>query len=340
MRTLAIDDPAWREFAESRSDATIFHHPAWAGLLAECYGYRALVITDERGGAITSGLPALVVRLPFGARRWVSLPFTDHCPPLDGDGSVLWSGLEDLARARSFDVFELRAPNTNHSEAREFSDTRTPPFVRHDLATAEDSRVLWKRLRRNHRRSVEDAVEAGVRVETGTDAADMDSFYRIHLQTRRRLGVPVQPRRFFRLFHERIVRTGLGFVLTAKLGDAPVAAAVVCAWNGTLVVKYSGRADGFEKVDAIHLLFWTAIRWASENGCHTFDLGRTDVAQARLRSFKAGWGTREEPLSYSYIGATPRASSHRVERAMANVIQRSSPWVCRALGEALYKYAA
>ena len=331
MNILAIDDPRWHEFVESRGDAAIFHHPAWARLLAECYGYRALVIVDEHAGAITSGLPALDVRLPFGARRWVSLPFTDHCPPLDGDGTALWSALGELARARSFDVFELRAQISAEAE---------PAFVRHDLATSEDSRVLWKKLRRNHRRSVEDAVEAGVCVTTGTDAAEMDAFYRIHVQTRRRLGVPVQPLRFFRLFQERIVRAGLGFVLTARLGDDAVAAAVVCAWNGTLVVKYSGRADGFEKLDAIHLLFWSAIRWATENGCHTFDLGRTDVAQTRLRSFKAGWGTREQPLAYSYIGATPRASSHRVERAMASVIQRSSPWVCRALGEVLYKYAA
>lgn len=332
MKILAIDDARWREFVDGRPDATIFHHPAWASLLARCYGYRALVIADERGGAITSGLPALVVRLPFGARRWISLPFTDHCPPLDGDGSALWAGLDELARARSFDAFELRAPRSD--------DMDTAPFVRHDLATTDDSRLLWKRLRRNHRRNVEDAVEAGVRVATATDAADMETFYRIHLQTRRRLGVPVQPLRFFRLFHERIVRAGLGFVLTAKVGDAPVAAAVVCAWNGTLVVKYSGRADGFEKIDAMHLLFWSAIRWASENGCHTLDLGRTDVAQTSLRGFKAGWGTREEPLSYSYLGATPRASTHRVERTMARVIKRSSPWVCRAIGEVLYKYAA
>ena len=332
MRTLAIEDRSWREFVESRPGATIFHHPAWARLLSECYGYRALVLAEDQGGAIVSGIPALVVGMPFAARRWVSLPFTDHCPPLDGDCVDLPGALNELARASAFDMLELRASPSGAEGV--------PAFVRHELAVTGDTRAHWKQLRRNHRRSIEDAAEAGVRVERGTDAADMETFYRIHVQTRRRLGVPVQPRRFFRLFHERIVRAGLGFVLTAYLGDAAVASAVCCAWNGTLVVKYSGRADGFEKVDAIHQLFWSAIRWASENGCHTVDLGRTNVEQARLRSFKVGWGTREEPLSYSYFGRTPRPSSHRVERAMSSVIQRSSPWVCRALGEVFYKYAA
>jgi lipid II:glycine glycyltransferase (peptidoglycan interpeptide bridge formation enzyme) len=128
--------------------------------------------------------------------------------------------------------------------------------------------------------------------------------------------------------------------MSAYLGDVAVASAVFCAWNGTLVCKYSGRADGFERLDAIHLLFWSGIRWAAENGYHSFDLGRSDAGQSRLRSFKAGWGTREEPLAYTYIGRAPRVSSHRVERAMAQVIQRSSPWVCRAIGEVFYKYAA
>jgi len=327
----AVGDPAWGDFVSARADATIFHHPAWAQLLSECYGYRAFVIADEHAGAIVAGVPVLDVAMPFGARRWVALPFTDTCAPLDDRGRI-WPALDTAARASGVGAFEVRSARPDGADGG--------GFVRHSLPITADTRALWKALRRNHRRSVDDAVEAGVRVVRGTGAADMDAFYRIHVQTRRRLGVPVQPRRFFALFQERIVEAGLGFVLTAQVGDRAVAAAVCCAWNGTLVVKYSGRADGSEKLDAIHLLFWSAIRWASESGLHTFDLGRTDVGQTHLRSFKAGWGTREEPLPYSYIGRTPRASSHRVERALGRVIRRSSPWVCRALGEMLYRYAA
>ncbi|HEY9325312.1 MAG TPA: hypothetical protein VIS26_01965, partial [Candidatus Limnocylindria bacterium] len=64
------------------------------------------------------------------------------------------------------------------------------------------------------------------------------------------------------------------------------------------------------------------------------------VEQTHLRSFKVGWGTREEPLPYSWIGRAPSASSHRLERAIGPVIRNSSPWVCRAIGEVFYKYAA
>ncbi len=335
MRLLELEDRRWADFVEGRPDATIFHHPAWARLLADCYGYRAMAIAHEDGGEITSGVPVMDVSLPF-RRRWVALPFTDYCPPLvERGGDAFVAGLQELARSSSLDLLEVRAPLGSGPAVQ-----TGIPFVRHELPLVADSRVLWKQLRRNHRRNVVDAEEAGVRIQRGDSADDLDVFYRLHLQTRRRLGVPIQPRRFFRLLHERIIRPGLGFVLTAYRDDRPAAAAVFAAWNGTLICKYSARADGFVKSDAIHLIFWSAIRWASENGFRAFDLGRSNVEQTQLRSFKTGWSAREEALPYSWIARAPIAApSRRLNDAMGVVIRNSAPWLCRAMGELLYKYA-
>jgi hypothetical protein len=71
------------------------------------------------------------------------------------------------------------------------------------------------------------------------------------------------------------------------------------------------------------------------------DWGRTDFANAGLREFKSGWGAREELLSYSVIAdQPPLPASGRIGQAMAPVIRRSPRWVCRALGEVLYRFAA
>jgi hypothetical protein len=334
MNVLELGDERWRDFVSSRADATIFHHPAWAQLLADCYGYPAkvLALTDD-GRGVLAGLPVIDVTLPFGRRRWMSLPFTDHCPPLNS-GHDLVPGLRDVARSFKVDSVQIRAPLP--ADAGVQADAT---FVRHDLSLGPDVAATWKKLRRNHRRSIADAEEAGTRIVQGNTSEDLDVFYRIHLQTRRRLGVPVQPRRFFRLFLERIIRPGLGFILTAYLGDRPAAAAVFCAWNGTLMCKYSGRADGFTRLDAIHLLFWHAIRSGSTES-HTFDLGRSGIEQAQLRSFKVGWGAQESPLSYSWIARSPiRPSSHRAQDALGVIIRNSKPWLCRATGELLYRYA-
>src|SRR5207253_6183781 len=125
---------------------------------------------------------------------------------------------------------------------------------------------IWDRLARNHRRNVRLAERAGVRIVRGVSASDIETFYSLHLRTRRRLGVPVQPRRFFRLLLDTVIGQGLGFVLTAYSGAHPVASAVFGSWNGTLIYKYSARDERFAKRDANYLLLWSAIRWASENG--------------------------------------------------------------------------
>ncbi len=55
----AIDDPRWLEFVESHPDATPFHLPAWAALIAECYRFEAFVLAmrDTDGGEILAGAP-------------------------------------------------------------------------------------------------------------------------------------------------------------------------------------------------------------------------------------------------------------------------------------------
>jgi CelD/BcsL family acetyltransferase involved in cellulose biosynthesis len=280
-------------------------------------------------------MPVIDVSRPLGGRRWVSLPFTDRCPPLAGaNADDLVAGLGVLARSQKLDLLEVRG-----ALAEQATVQRDLPFVHHQVAVAGE-RQNWDRLAKNHRRNVRIAERADVRIVRGVSVADVETFYRLHLRTRRRLGVPVQPRRFFRLLLETVIGQGLGFVLTAYSGELPVASAVFGAWNGTLIYKYSARDERFAKLDANYLLLWSGIRWATENGYHTFDLGRSNVDQEFLRTFKDGWGAREEPLAYSRISRSPaRTHSPRLETAMSVVIRNSAPWVCRTVGELFYRYA-
>ena len=338
MKTLSLEDPRWLGFVESRPEATLFHHPAWARLLADCYGYRAMAIAlTQSDGTVMAGLPVLDVSRPLGRRRWVSLPFTDRCAPLAAASTdEVATALVSLARSQRLDALEVRAPLAQRADVQ-----HTTEFVRHELALSSDTKSTWERLFKNHRRNVRIAERSGVRIVAGDPARELEVFYRLHLRTRRRLGVPTQPRRFFDLLLERLLRPGLGFVLSAYAGDTPIAAAIFGCWNGTAIYKYSARDERFAKLDANYLLLWTAIQTASERGCHTFDLGRSDQDQVDLRGFKDGWGAREEPLTYSFIATAPvTLSSGAANRALSVVIRNSAPWVCRAVGELFYKYAA
>ncbi len=337
---LRTTNARWIDFVTEHVYATAFHHPAWANLLSECYGYSVFVLTlSDDAGQVVAGLPIVEVRGLLGRRRWISLPFTDYCPPLLGDGEnsrdltdVLVQQIDDhIVRLEVRSALVERPKVHFHSHA-----------VRHTLVLASDPDVVFRKFKKTRvQQSILKSQNDGVVVRRGETLADMRLFYALQLQTRWRLGVPVQPWRFFQLLWQRFLEEELGFLLLAYYNDVPVAASVFLAWNGTIIHKYSASNPEYWRLRPNNLILWTAIQWGCENGYHTFDFGRTDQENEGLRAFKSGWGTKEEPLIYSLIAdQSPNPPLGRLKKAMTAVIQGSPVWVCRMIGEVFYKYAA
>jgi CelD/BcsL family acetyltransferase involved in cellulose biosynthesis len=336
---LDVEDPRWCRFVADHPDAGPFHHPAWTRLLAACYGYPsfALAVADDTS-ALSAGMPAIEVRAPLGGRRLVSLPFTDHCPPL----AVSDSSRDQLAAALDAARRDGRIPDLEVRAELPGGQASTDAVI-HRLQLQADSSAVFRSFARSQvQRNVRRAERDGVRVRRARATSDLtEVFYGLHLRTRRRLGVPVQPRRFFARLWRDMIDADLGYVLLAELGGVPVAGAVFLTYNRTVVYKYGASDSSFWRVRPNHLLFWEAIRSACEAGYETFDFGRSDMGDTGLRSFKDGWGTREEPLVYATLADRPAGhAAGRLSAAARPVIRRSPLWVCRLLGEALYRYAA
>ena len=333
-----IGDDEWWRFVRTRSEATPFHHPAWSRLIAECYRYPAFAIAvRDPEGAIIGGLPVVEVRHRPARPRWVCLPFSDHCGVLGLDATAgLPQALDRLRAGHGVRRLEIRGaldgPNVVDSGARS-----------HVLRLTPDQDEVFARLHKNQvQRNIKRAQREGVTVRITTAERDLvDVFFGLHLRTRRRLGVPVQPRRYFRLLWRRVVSQGLGLVLVASLDDVPVAAAVFLTFNGTMVYKYGASDAAAWAARPNHLLFWDAIRWACDHGYDRFDFGRTDAGDESLRLFKSRWGTVERPLLHTVLGAPPGvAATGTVPPRVRSVISRSPLIVNRALGNLLYRRAA
>jgi hypothetical protein len=297
------------------SETLPFHLPAWSQLLAECYGFRPFVC---------GGLPVLEI----SRRRWSALPFTDLCPPL-GDPAETVRALEE-ARGRA--RVEVRAPLPGVPGAA--------VGWRHVLALHDDveSGFHHSQVRRNIKR----AEREGVSVRVATREADItDTYYALHVRTRRRLGAPVQRRRYFALLWRHMLAAGHGYALIAEHEGRPAAAAIFLTADRTTVYKYGASDERLWSVRPNHLIFRDAIRCALAWGHTTFDFGRTDFDDLGLREFKLGWGAAEEELVYSSLGGAP-ATAPRGARAAAlarRTLQTAPPWVCRAAG-LLYGHVA
>lgn len=338
LHFLHLNDERWANYLAADPRATIFHHPSWSQLLADTYGYEPFVLAAcNARGEILAGVPLMKVRSFFNKERWVSLPFTDHCAPLFSAYAALQSLTDYLvaqAEADRVSRIELRFDYPTLPATHRYSD-----YVLHRLALAPDEAEVSRHIKRKHFRQVRVAEERGVEIKKGTDAGFIEAFYHLHLLTRRRLGVPVQPRNFFELLVPHITQQGLGFVLLAYKEQECVAGAVFLNWNGTLTYKYSASIEKARQLLAMDLLLWSAIRWGCRNGYECMDLGRTDYEDEGLRYFKRRWGAEEIPLDYVTIADhVEKPAAGQWARRMRPIIQKSPTWVCRAVGELLYGY--
>ncbi len=177
-----------------------------------------------------------------------------------------------------------------------------------------------------------------MRLELRTDVAALDAFYALHVRTRRRLGVPTQPKGFVRDLGA-LMAGGLGFVALATLGDRHVAAAVFLRAGRTLTYKWGASDERFLNARPNNLLFARVIGWACDEGLLALDLGRTDIGHEGLAAFKRGWGADERPLEYTFAGAPPPSGESRLGRAAGELIRRSPEAVGRAAGELLYRHS-
>lgn len=331
-------DERWLALVKQSGKANIFHHPAWLGLLADCYNYVPFIVIGlDADKELCSGLPMAQVNSLLTGQRLVSLPFTDHCVPIYRDDRALdelTSNLLLLYREKRVPVMEIRAQLPSHPSFIRYSD-----HVLHTLDLDRDVDSVFRQLHNMHKRNIKKATKEGVQVISGTTADDLEDFYKLHLQTRRRQGVPVQPRKFFDLLLENIIGKGLGFILLAYADDEFVAGGVFLHWQDTLTYKYGASADVGRNLRANNLIMWTAIRWGCENGYRVFDMGKTDLENSGLREFKTRWGANEEPLVYSLLSERqPRETESNLQVFMQSIIRNSPTWVCRATGELLYRH--
>jgi CelD/BcsL family acetyltransferase involved in cellulose biosynthesis len=331
---MPVRGPRWSSFVARHPAALPFHHPSWTETIADCYGFRGFALTVVDGtGEIVAGVPVIEVPHRRAPLRWVSLPFTDRVPVLTADGRVPTDLLDEARRAFRVGRLEVRAEVPGAEPAGTF-------LTHHLRLDRPEAEILAACHANQVRRNIRKARRAGVTVRHGTTEADLTGvFYRLHARTRRRLGVPVQPLRYFRTLWRHVLEPGLGTVLIADLGGAPVAAAVFLAAGPTCVYKYGASDERRWPARPNHLLFWEAICWAAGRGCRTFDFGRTDIGQNGLREFKARWGGVERTLGYSVL--TDPATTHRARKGLPGPVRaalRHGPTLLpRMLGELTYR---
>jgi len=308
-----LEDSGWDRKIVTMPEATCFHSSGWARVLHDSYGYAPCFLATLRsGGLYGSVLPLMEVSSVLTGKRGISLPFTDYCDPVAGHRHEAEWLVEAALRhsgERRWRYVEFRAIAGIPRHA--------PASVRYlthqlDLLPGEDG--IWAGLHEATRRSVRKARASGVKVFTDPSDAAVGEYYRLHCLTRKRLGVPPQPRGFFTHLQRHLVERDLATVFLASHCGRTVAAAIFMHFGGRVIFKFGASDIAFQHLRANNLLMWEAIRHFAAQGMRDLHMGRNEIGNHGLRRYKLGWGTTEGELTY-----------HRYAPARGKFVSGSNP---------------
>jgi CelD/BcsL family acetyltransferase involved in cellulose biosynthesis len=331
-------DAHWDELVAKHPEATIFHTSAWARVLMNTYGHRPFYLRLLDGDDTVALVPLMEVRSWLTGVRAVCLPFSDECPPLvfrAMPSDAIRTKLADITRQHSWKHCEVRGDDLAvHGEAPEIA-----AFVGHRLNLRAGREKLQASFDSAVRRGIRKAEKHGLVAAIEDNRAAMDDFYRLHCATRRRHGVPPQPRRFFGHIYEQIIRAGKGFIATTRKDGRCIAAAVFLCHGHRAIYKFGASARDAQDLRPNNLCFWRGIAHLADAGYHTLDFGRTDCGNEGLRRFKRGWGSTEYPIHYIRFTPqhlTPRGHGSSTSSHVSRLFRLLPLTLNRALGEILY----
>jgi peptidoglycan pentaglycine glycine transferase (the first glycine) len=168
------------------------------------------------------------------------------------------------------------------------------------------------------------AERKGVTIREG-NRDDIGPFYAILQETARRDRFVVRARSYFEKMWDELQPHGMLKMFMADYEGRPIAGILLTCMGERVIYTYGASSNEHRNVMPNHLIQWTAIRWAADNGYRAYDFRGVSpirggkVAEehiAGLNRFKEGFGARyveyagefDLPLRLAWYGVWRTAS--------------------------------
>jgi CelD/BcsL family acetyltransferase involved in cellulose biosynthesis len=295
-----ITDRRWENFVARHPHSSIFHTPGWLLALQRTYGYEPVVYTTSPPGEeLTNGLPFCQISSWITGRRLVSLPFSDHCDPLLGDGSSGADLFEELGKkllGRNWRYIEVR-PRRRGIVVLQDRSWSSESYCFHAINLERDLKTIYASFHKDCvQRKIRRADREKMRYTEGRTASLLRMFYDLFVRNRQRQRVPPQPFRWFVNLAECL---GPAMQVRVALQGERVAASIVTLEHQkTLVYKYGCSDARLNNLGGMSWLFWKAVQKAKSQDLKEMDLGRSSWDNQGLIVFKDHLGGKRLSLNY------------------------------------------
>ena len=333
-------DPRWASLVEHHPRSSVFHSKSWLTALETVYGYEPVAVTTSPpGAALTNGFVFCRVKSWLTGKRFVSLPFSDHCEPLIDSPDELDMMLLHMQRdldERKWQYIEIRPISSRPSSHAGLQESLTYKFHRLDLRRS--AQELFHGFHKDCvQRKIRRAEREGLKYEAGNSEVLLQKFYKLLVATRRRQFLPPQPLAWF-----RGLITAFGNDLTIRVaskGDLPVASILTLRHKKSVVYKYGGSIASLNKFGGMAFLFWKTIQEAKDEGLEELDMGRSNADNAGLVAFKEHWRAVGTTLSYWRYPPRPLAPGRAWRQHLLRHFAQVAPdFALEAVGALLYRH--
>jgi hypothetical protein len=305
VRTVLGDYPIFLFSADKKGDID--------GLLLavqSCYGrYPSFNSTSARGrmyGQVYKSLlgPVFDRMLPFVV--WQNGPVIPRLSLLEKHLSEriyrnLIERIFRIAEARNFYAVKFARPSyfADFTELLSSFGLKKRKMGTILIDLRQSSEVLWKRIARTARHSI-DKIEPDVQTTEVSKVAELRDFYDLHLQATRRSGIKTYPFSHFESLWKFFSGCGKIVGFTTFFDEKPVGASI-CLLHQDIIHEYMYADSDYarsNRIPAIDTLKWHIIKWAHDRNMKYFDLSGIEFYRIEAGSekalniyrFKSKWG--------------------------------------------------
>ena len=330
----------WRQFIERRDDSSIFHTAGWLEAIRRTYGYRPVVFTSSRPDEeLKNGFLFCEISTWLSGRRLVSVPFSDHTALLADDPDsipVLLSTLKQKIEQKFYRYIEIRP--TSQQSSIGFGLGKAEVFYWHKLGLSQTQETLYRSFHKDCvQRKISRAERENLAYEEGRSEKLIKQFYELQLLTRRRHGLPPQPLSWFR--HLADCLGDRMKIRVSSVNGIPIASIITMTYKKCMTYKYGCSDPKYHRLGGTIFLLWRAIQEAKRDRLEEFDMGRSDLDNPGLISFKEHWGAERSELVYWAYPPNLRPDVNRWGlRAAKSIFSRMPSALLPAMGRLLYRH--
>jgi len=325
----------WRSILNRFGGATFYHCEPWIESVREAYAMRLEVATLHRDGELRAAGVFARSKGLFSTRL-TALPFSDCAGPLAIDEPARAEFMRELASSNPGTSIEVRG--SAGPERWQNVDC----FGHWTLDLKRPYKDINARFSRTVKGGIKRGVKDSLQIDRGTGIDYLKRFYDLQLETRRRLGVPPQPFKFFATVHEKFAGADNCEIWFARHQGRDHAGLVMLRGGDRLCYKWGARIENGHP-GANHFLVANLLEAYAETAA-SIDFGRCDMRNQGLVRSKSELGCESRALPYAFFPKAPGNISSEVlsgPAKLASVIFKRLPLpLTKLLGEALYRYIA